>query len=68
MPERHASSAAIDLPGLQQDPESARLSVLLPLPLAGTYDYLAPPGEKLEPGRIVQAPLGNREVVGVEAV
>ncbi len=65
MPERHASSAAAALPGLQQGPESARLSVLLPLPLAGTYDYLAPPGERLEPGRVVQAPLGNREVVGV---
>ncbi len=65
MPERHASSATAVLPGLPQDLETARISVLLPLPLAGTYDYLAPPGARLEPGRIVQAPLGNREVVGV---
>ncbi|MCG8593878.1 MAG: primosomal protein N' [Kiloniellales bacterium] len=65
MPERHASSAAAVLPGLQEGPESTRLSVLLPLPLVGTYDYLAPSGETLEPGRIVQAPLGNREIVGV---
>ncbi len=41
------------------------MSVLLPLPLAGAYDYLAPPELALRPGDVVRVPLGGREVVGV---
>jgi primosomal protein N' (replication factor Y) len=41
-----------------------RVSVLLPLPLAGAYDYLAG-GLALAPGDFVAVPLGNREAVGV---
>src|SRR3954470_4682436 len=41
------------------------VGVLLPLPLAGAYDYKLPPGSNAERGAIVAAPLGNREVLGV---
>ncbi len=50
------------------DPDTAqdqRLGVLLPLPLKGTYDYLAPVGANLAPGDFVSVPLGNRQAVGV---
>ncbi|MBI1775634.1 MAG: primosomal protein N' [Proteobacteria bacterium] len=42
-----------------------RVSVLLPLPLAGAYDYLVPPELALEPGDFVAAPLGPNEFLGV---
>jgi len=44
-----------------------RVSVLLPLPLAGAYDYLAPDdiADALLPGAIVLVPLGKKERVGV---
>ena len=44
-----------------------RVSVLLPLPLAGPYDYLAPEdiAAELVPGAIVAVPLGKKERVGV---
>jgi primosomal protein N' (replication factor Y) len=41
------------------------VGVLLPLPLAGAYDYKLPPGSDAARGAIVAAPLGNREVLGV---
>ena len=41
------------------------VGVLLPLPLAGAYDYKLPPGAQAARGAIVAAPLGNREVLGV---
>ena len=41
------------------------VSVLLPLPLAGAYDYRAPAALGLAPGDFVVVPLGNREAVGV---
>ena len=41
------------------------VSVLLPLPLAGAYDYRAPTALGLSPGDFVVVPLGNREAVGV---
>ena len=41
------------------------VGVLLPLPLAGAYDYKLPPGSNAARGVIVAAPLGNREVLGV---
>jgi len=37
-------------------------AILLPLPLAGSYDYL---GEGLSPGDFVLVPLGRRETIGV---
>ncbi len=45
--------------------ESDRISVLLPLPLSGAYDYLAPQALALTPGDFVTVPLGRRSVVGV---
>ena len=42
-----------------------RISVLLPLPLAGAYDYGVPPGMTLAPGDFVVVPLGPRERTGV---
>ncbi len=42
-----------------------RVSVLLPLPLAGAYDYSADSELALQTGDYVAVPLGSREVVGV---
>lgn len=42
-----------------------RVSILLPLPLAGCYDYAAPPSLSLAPGDFVSVPLGSRNVTGV---
>ena len=41
------------------------VGVLLPLPLAGAYDYKLPPGVAAPRGALVAAPLGNRTVLGV---
>ena len=47
-------------------PPGQRLAVLLPLPLAGAYDYLAPDdGQPLAAGDFVRVPLGRRTVTGV---
>ena len=42
-----------------------RLRVLLPLPLAGAYDYRVPAELQLKPGDFVQVPLGRRHLIGV---
>ncbi|MBT6360833.1 MAG: hypothetical protein HOJ67_01450, partial [Rhodospirillaceae bacterium] len=42
-----------------------RVSVLLPLPLAGAYDYRVPESLVLHNGDIVLAPLGVRRCPGV---
>ncbi|MGH7083621.1 MAG: primosomal protein N', partial [Acetobacteraceae bacterium] len=41
------------------------MPVLLPYPLAGALDYGVPDGLDPEPGALVKAPLGRREVLGV---
>src|SRR5258708_4717514 len=64
MPDRHASSGAVGAPAASAR-AAVRLSVLLPLPLAGVYDYLAPRGLALQPGDFVVVPLGNRQILGV---
>ena len=56
MQERHASSA---------ESTERRVSVLLPLPLAGAYDYSVPQGLNVAPGDFVAVPLGRRQLVGV---
>src|SRR5215470_30840 len=43
----------------------ALVSVLLPLPLAGPYDYRADADLRLERGDFVAVPLGKRELIGV---
>jgi primosomal protein N' (replication factor Y) len=55
---RHPVPSSSFLPG-------DRLSVLLPLPLAGPYDYLAGPEQALGIGDFVRVPLGTRRAVGV---
>ena len=42
-----------------------RAGILLPLPLAGAYDYKLPRGVNAARGMVVAAPLGNRETMGV---
>ena len=42
-----------------------RAGILLPLPLAGAYDYKLPRGVNAARGLVVAAPLGNRETMGV---
>ncbi|WP_099866926.1 primosomal protein N' [Pararhizobium haloflavum] len=39
--------------------------VLVPLPTPGPYSYVVPEGLDVEPGSIVQVPLGPRQVLGV---
>jgi len=71
MPERHASAARTQPapadPAALPDPAppAPRVSVLIPLPLAGAYDYLGPDDPPLRPGEVVRVPLGVREVLGV---
>ena len=63
MPERHASAARTQ--PTPADPADSRVSVLIPLPLAGPYDYLGPDDPPLRPGDVIRVPLGTREVLGV---
>ena len=56
MPERHASSA---------ESTERRVSVLLPLPLAGAYDYSVPHELNVSAGDFVAVPLGKRQLAGV---
>ncbi|MGF1629205.1 MAG: primosomal protein N' [Kiloniellaceae bacterium] len=71
MPDRHASTATLPLdaaPVGDTAPGAAaarRVAVLLPLPLTGPYDYLAPPELAVAPGSVVRVPLAQRELVGV---
>jgi primosomal protein N' (replication factor Y) len=59
----HASSTD-RMPG-KEVLTAERVSVLLPLPLAGAYDYRADPALALRRGDFVVVPLGNRDVIGV---
>ncbi|HET6224437.1 MAG TPA: DEAD/DEAH box helicase family protein, partial [Dongiaceae bacterium] len=59
----HASST--DETSAKEPLTAQRLSVLLPLPLAGAYDYRADPALGLTRGDFVIVPLGNRDVIGV---
>ena len=56
MPIPHATSRAA---------KDRRVAVLLPLPLAGAYDYRVPEDVDLAPGDFVSVPLGARERIGV---
>ena len=74
MRDRHASSRAAQESAANLA-DAARVSVLLPLPLAGAYDYVAArdlalkPGDfvvaPLAPGDFVRVPLGSRSLDGV---
>ncbi len=69
MPPTAANSASQpgDPPGTQRVmvDAGARVKVLLPLPLAGAYDYRLPFDLPAEIGAFVTVPLGNRRVNGV---
>ena len=45
--------------------ETTLVSVLLPIPAGRAYSYSAPKDWNLQPGQIVQVPLGPRKVAGV---
>src|SRR5688572_15456631 len=62
---RHASSAPLDDGFADDEADTARVCVLLPLPLDGAYDYKAARGLGLSPGDFVRVPLGSRHVNGV---
>jgi primosomal protein N' (replication factor Y) len=49
----------------RQSSTGAAVAVLLPLPLAGAYDYAVPEGMRLGPGDAVRVPLGRREALGI---
>ena len=53
-----------DAPARTHAQTKPRLSVLLPLPLAGPYTYACPPELDLQPGDLVAVPLGNRVLHG----
>src|SRR5690606_6491562 len=52
-------------PRAAPDDGPARVAVLLPLPLAGAYDYAVPDGLAVGPGDYVVVPLGGARHVGV---
>ncbi|MDE2164730.1 MAG: primosomal protein N' [Alphaproteobacteria bacterium] len=56
MPERPANAEPVSVD---------RVSVLLPLPLAGAYDYRVTNGMRVTAGDFVRVPLGRRRLVGV---
>jgi primosomal protein N' (replication factor Y) len=58
-----ASFAQENLAGVDDAP--ARVGILLPLALAGVYDYTVPKDLTLAPGDYVVVPLGQREEIGV---
>jgi len=77
MPDRHASFAGTGFSStdfsskLDEGGDSytaspnRRWQILLPLPLSGAYDYVAPIGLDVAPGDFVMVPLGRRVVAGV---
>ena len=68
MPQDRASSPCVATPAAADAAATAgprRISVLLPLPLKGPYDYAVPDGLDVAPGDYVAAPLGGNIQVGV---
>ena len=67
MPDSETSSRPV--PDAQDPPARfagpCEVQVLLPLPLAGAYDYRVPEGMTLQTGDFVVVPLGRREELGV---
>src|SRR3954464_4333421 len=58
-----ATSPCETLPGVVTP--RTRVRVLLPLPLAGAYDYAVPDDLAVQPGDFVVAPLGRNSFAGV---
>ncbi len=55
----------LDIDGVEDVPELARVPVLLPVALSQTYDYLAPKSMDLQPGMFVMVPFGPQSRIGV---
>lgn len=51
--------------GRRESHDAQRVSVLLPLPLAGPYDYVVPDFLTVKRGSYVRVPLGPRQALGV---
>lgn len=60
-----AAAATTSNSGPTVFPPGTRVAVLLPLPLAGAYDYAVPEETVLTAGDFVQVPLGPRQMIGV---
>ncbi len=54
-----------DSPELFAAPKCRLVPVLVPMPAPVPYSYAVPEGMAVEPGSIVQVPLGPRQVIGV---
>lgn len=61
----HTPSASPDSAPPEMFGPGARIAVLLPLPLAGAYDYRVPEDQVLRRGQVVTVPLGRRQETGV---
>ena len=55
----------LEHPANAEPARADRVSVLLPLPLAGAYDYRVTNGMRVAVGDFVRVPLGRRRVAGV---
>jgi primosomal protein N' (replication factor Y) len=60
-----ASLFASNTPPETEPAADRRIGVLLPLPLAGAYDYRVPDDMEVAFGDFVEVPLGSRAVLGV---
>ncbi|MEJ0019012.1 MAG: primosomal protein N' [Acetobacteraceae bacterium] len=49
----------------QPSRDAPRVSVMLPYPFPGPFDYRVPPGMSPQPGDVVLVPLNRREEIGV---
>src|SRR3546814_2678022 len=59
MPSPRSTSARLS------DAAARRVKVMLPLPLAESYDYRRPADIDLAPGHYVSVPLGSRTATGI---
>jgi primosomal protein N' (replication factor Y) len=62
---RHPEAMTIAEAGAGAEAGPRRVSVLLPYPFAGPFDYAVPDGLALAPGDVVAVTLNRREAVGV---
>ena len=49
----------------EAQPVTRTVPVLVPMPAPRPYSYAVPEGMAVEPGSVVQVPLGPRQVIGV---
>ncbi|MFP5077459.1 primosomal protein N' [Rhizobium sp. YIM 134829] len=56
---------SLDLFGADKTEQATVVPVLIPMPAERAYSYRVPPGMAVQPGSVVQVPLGPRQVMGV---